>query len=565
MALCILREHANTLRDKLITGELDANELYGMSSEARQAKLAEFLPQGVAKQVNSDFETKLILKNQQRGLQNWVNRQVDLTEPAKRDLLSRVQRMGAILDQTDQEQFLSDLAETKLGARVTAEQANELSRLAKDVEMQQPGTMEYGYARADFDQYMEDIINPTNKSGLGDSLKAAGKDLKKSPLKIIEYAGGIAKSIKAALDNSALFRQGLKTLFTNPKQWANNALKSFRYITDTFGGKDVMREIRASMYADIDFDLAQKAKVALGVDDAIPSSLQEKIPLFGKLFQASDNAFRGFLFKTRFDVFKKYLNLARDAGIEVNDKQFLQQLGSLVNSQTGRGSLGSLEPIGNTVNNVFFSPRFVASQLDTFLHPITGARGIKNGLTDFSKGTNFIRKQAIKSLAKTLTGIGSILAISKTLQPDSVQSDPRSSDFGKIRIGDTRFDVTGGLASLVSLIARVSTSSTMDSKGRVVDLNTGKFGSKTTMDILQNYAQNKLSPIASVINDVAIRHQTFDGSKPTFQNEVSNFITPLPVSNFIESLQNENSANIVATTIADFLGIATNTYSPKKK
>lgn len=564
MALCILREHANTLRDKLITGELDANELYGMSSEARQAKLAEFLPQGVAKQVNSDFETKLILKNQQRGLQNWVNRQVDLTEPAKRDLLSRVQRMGAILDQTDQEQFLSDLAETKLGARVTAEQANELSRLAKDVEMQQPGTMEYGYARADFDQYMEDIINPTNKSGLGDSLKAAGKDLKKSPLKIIEYAGGIAKSIKASLDNSALFRQGLKTLFTNPKEWANNALKSFRYITDTFGGKDVMREIRASMYADIDFDLAQKAKVALGVDDAIPSSLQEKIPLFGKAFQASDNAFRGFLFKTRFDVFKKYLNLARDAGIEVQDKEFLKQLGSLVNSQTGRGNLGALERVGDSVNNVFFSPRFIASQLDTFIHPITGAKGLK-GLTDFSKSTNFIRKQAIKSLAKVVTGIGSILAISKALQPDSVQTDPRSADFGKIKIGDTRFDVTGNLGSLITLISRVATSETIDSKGNPIELNTGKFGLKTSGDVISSYAQNKLSPIASVLNDVFIRHSTFDGSKPTFKNEALNFIIPLPISNFIESSQNPNSAGIIATTIADFLGIATNTYSPKKK
>lgn len=562
MALCILKEHANKLKAKLLSGEIRVEDLYVMDSGTRRARLNEFLPDGVAKQVNADFESKLVLKNQQRGLQNWLNKQVDMPEPTKRDLFTKVQRMSKVLDASDTDDFLADLAETKLGARVTVEQANELSRLAKNVEAAPKNTMEYGYARADFDQYLEDLINPANKSGLRDNLKGIAKDVKANPLSAFSHLGGISKSIKAALDNSALLRQGLKTLVTNPKQWSKNALKSFGYMTDTFGGKNVMREIRASMYMDPDFDLAVKAKLAIGVDDAIPTSIQEKIPLFGRFFAASDNAFRGFLFKTRFDVFKKYVQLAKDAGIDTTDKQFIEQIGSMVNSQTGRGRVAfGGEKIANELNNLFFSPRFLASQLDTFLHPITGARG-GAGLTDFTKETRFIRKQAFLSLVKMIGAIGGVMAISNALHPGSAETDPRSSNFGKIKIGNTRIDYTGGLASLIVLMARTKTGESKSATtGKITKLNDPEaYKGKTTGDVWQNFILNKLSPIASVANESVFKKRTFDGSKPTVANQLKNLLMPLPISNFLNNANDPKAAPLLATTILDFLGASTSTY-----
>lgn len=558
--ICILKEHADELRNRLISGELSVDELYNLDSPTRQAKLREFLPEAAAKQVNSDFESKLILKNQQRGLQNWLNKQVDMTPAAKRDMLSKVQRMDKILGQDNGDEFLADLAETKLGARVTVEQANEISRLAKDVE-EKVGTQEYGYARADFDQYLEDLKSPTNKSGLGDTLKASLRDIKENPLKIVSYTGGISKSIKAALDNSSLLRQGFKTLVTNPSEWLTNAKKSFQYIYGTFKGQDVMREIRASMYNDTKyFDMAQIADLAIGVDDAIPTTLQEKIPGIGKLFAASDNAFKGFLFKTRFDVFKKYVQLAENAGVDIGDKEALKNIANMVNSQTGRGKIAmGGEKIANEINNVFFSPRFIAAQLDTFLHPLTGGQGL-NGIAKWDKSSNFVRKEATKSLAKTIAAVGAIMATANAVSPGSAETDPRSTDFGKIKVGNTRFDITGGLGSLITFIARESTGTVVSSSGKKSILNNPKeFRPKTHLSVAGDYMRNKLSPILGTSINL-IEGQDPIGNKFGLKNVPKSLLMPLPISNTIEVMNDPNGANAIATIIADFLGVATNTY-----
>lgn len=560
MGICILKSEADKLRQKLMSGELDVNEMYAMDSETRLSNLKSFLAEGAAKQVNADFESKLILKNQQRGLQNWLNKQVDLPEAAKRDMLSKVQRMNKILDQTNGEQFLSDLAEKKLGAHVTVEEANKLSELSKNVEATK-GTQEYGYARADFDQYLEDLKNPTNKSGLGDTLKAAGKDIKDNPLRTISYAGGVSKSIKAALDNSSLLRQGFKTLVTNPHEWLTNARKSFSYMYNTFKGQDVMREIRASMYNDTKyFDLAQKAKLAIGVDDAIPTTLQEKIPGIGKLFAASDNAFKGFLFKTRFDVFKKYVQLAEEEGIDVTDKEFLQNMANMVNSQTGRGKMAfGAEKLANEVNNVFFSPRFIAAQLDTFLHPLTGGQGL-NGIAKWDKSSNFVRKEATKSLAKTIGAIGAMIATANAISPGSAATDPRNSDFGKIRVGNTRFDITGGLGSLITFIARETSGTVVSASGKKSILNNPKeYKPKTHLSVAGDYMRNKLSPILGTAVNL-LEGEDAIGKSFGLKNVPKSLLMPLPISNTIEVMTNPDGANVLATTIADFLGVATNTY-----
>jgi hypothetical protein len=147
-----------------------------------------------------------------------------------------------------------------------------------------------------------------------------------------------------------------------------------------------------------------------------------------------------------------------------------------------------------------------------------------------------------------------------------VEKDPRSADFGKIRVRDSRFDVTGGMGSILTLAARLATNSTKSSTTkRVTQLGTGKFGSSDRVDVLVNFAQNKFSPAASVMKDLLVGHD-FKGNKPTVLGEASNLLTPLPVANAWESFKNPNAAPLLSTIIADGLGISVNTYSaPKPK
>lgn len=550
MAFCLPKFAA----EKFLKGlPEDLSKLTDVTSEERRSYFKDLVGEENARQVNALFESKLLLKNQQAGIIRWAKSVSGLKPEAQRNILTKVNNMTEILNPKDKAMFLEDLAAHKLGMGVTVEEAGRIADLAKRVSEAKAVAdkggerLPYGQAKVAFGKYVSDLRNEAAKTTFGEKLKM--------PFQTATNAAGTIKAIKASLDNSAIFRQGWKAMLTNPSIWGENAWKSFSNIARTLGGKEVMDEVNAEIASRPTYDAMVKAKLAIGKpEEAFPTSLPEKIPLFGRLYKASETGFTAFLYKVRADIFDKYLTTAKNMGIDITDKAQLQDIGKLVNSLTGRGDLGRGEAVARTVNNIFFSPRFLKSQFD-----VLTAHQFQKGVTPF------VRRQAAVNLVKIVTGTAAIMAIANAVQPGSAELDPRSSDFGKIRIGDTRFDITGGAASLVTLIARELTqSSKSTTSGKVQPLNSGKFGAATGVDVLVNFAENKLSPAASVVRDI-MKGETFQGEKPTLTNEANNLITPLPVQNFFQSKDNDHAANILLIMLADALGISANTYSPPKK
>lgn len=565
--ICILKEHADELRNRLMSGELSVEEMYNLDSPTRQAKLREFLPEAAAKQVNSDFESKLILKNQQRGLQNWLNKQVDMTPAAKRDMLSKVQRMDKILGQENGDAFLNDLAETKLGARVTVEQANklsELSNIAKELEGFK-GTdqrMEYGNAVVNFENYLDSIKNPTNDMNLGDTFKVWKNNIK-NPFDVISGVGGLVKSLKSAYDNSVLFRQGFKTLLTDPKMWKKNATQSFSdfWNTATKNGNNPLDIVKADIASRANTEYYTKMKLALGADEFIPTTIQEKIPGLGRGFKASDNAFKGFLFRSRADLADMYLQKAKNAGVDIDDKEFLRGLGNYVNQQTGRGNLGKLEPMSQFLNNFLFSPRFLASHIETFTQALTGGQGFKNIFQTTNKGQNFVRRRAQIQLGKIAVVIGAFAALNKAFGDDG-NIDPRSSKFGKIKVGSGYNDVTGGLAPFATFMSRIITGTSINSSGKKTDLTSDKFGAEDKERVLMRYIRGKLAPLAGTIYSLS-----FDKGKDPVGNDmtplrtIGGLIAPIPVTSGIEILNKDNPEEYIGSQLLDILGSASSIYN----
>lgn len=539
-------------------GDIDPGKMAGMSSEERRGYLADFVGEKNAKAVNALFESKLLLKNQQQGMITWAKTIGGLKDTARRDIISKVNKLDKVLSETDQQSFLNDLADQRLGVGLSIDEANNIAKLAKDVANKKNliGTddrLDYGRARVKFQNYLNELKDTANQKSIKEQLK--------NPIKVVSDIAGTAKSLKASLDDSAIFRQGWKTLFTHPGIWKTNALQSFKNLYRSFGGKAVIDELNADIVSRPTYEMMRKAKLGVANidEESFPSHLPEKIPVFKKFYKASEDAFTAFVQKTRADVFDKYIKMAQDSGVDLDDKQ-LQSIGKLVNSLTGRGSLGKLEPAANVINNVFFSPRALKSHIDTLLVHAT------------DKGfSTFARKQAAINLVKIITGTAGILTTAAILKPGSVEKDPRSSDFGKIRIGNTRFDMTGGMSSLITLAFRLAQKSTKSATtGKITLLNqkdkTGKpkFGAPTEKDQVYNFFEDKLSPAASIIKDI-FNGEDFNGNKPTIGNETKNLLEPLPISNFEELEKNPNSANILLSVIADSLGISTNTYGPAKK
>jgi hypothetical protein len=286
--------------------------------------------------------------------------------------------------------------------------------------------------------------------------------------------------------------------------------------------------------------------------------------LLGKTYRASENAFTGSAHYMRYQMAKKYFSVAEKAGIDLNNKTQLQGIGTLVNSLTARGGDRKIKP--GIINNVIWSPGMMRAHLDVLTAHIFD-----------TKATPFARRQAAINLVQTIAGITGILAISKAFDNDSVDWDLKgaSADIGTIRIGDTRFDVTGGMRGIGILALRLGKLAysyapgakpleiKSSSSGKMVKYNTGKFGAPTALDTVETFLEGKAAPFAAEIITF-LRGQDWSGNKPGLAQSGVNLFTPLPATTATELWNNPKAAPFLLAMLADMIGISTNTYSPKK-
>ncbi len=559
---CLTGSLADKFLGMIRGGQISPESLMNMTSAERHTFFADNFGELNAKPINALFESKLLLKNQQQGIVNWAKRMGGLKPEVQRDVLSRVQRMDKVLEPNELTGFLSDLAEQKLGVGVTLQEATEITSLAKNVaekkititDAMPDGSAErldYGASRWAFDKYIGGLKAKASIKTLGEYIR--------HPISTLSDLGGLAKALKSTLDNSYQFRQGIKVFFSHPAIWSKNFAKSFKYIKEELqGGKDVMGGIMADIYSRKNSmnGYYDKWKLDLGItEEQFPTTAPEKVPVLGRVYKAAETAYTATARKTRADLADYYFEVAGKSGADlISNPGDALSFGKFVNALTGRGYLGKGEKIGKFTNNVFFSIRNQKSNWD-FLTA-----------HQFQKGVSpFVRKQAAINLLKTVSGMATILTVANAVKPGSVEKDPRSADFGKIKIGDTRFDVSGGMVGMITLAFRMARFSTKSSiTGKVTPLNTGKFGAPTAKDQVYNFFENKFAPATGLLRDL-LKGEDYKGNKITPQGEVYNFLTPMIVADFIELQNNPNAPNIIATMIADGLGIGVNTYTGKPK
>ena len=230
-------------------------------------------------------------------------------------------------------------------------------------------------------------------------------------------------------------------------------------------------------------------------------------------------------------------------------------LGTFVNSLTSRGSLGRFEQAGNVVNNVLFSGRKLRSDFD-FLTAHLGSK----------KVDPFLKKKAAINLLRTVSGTSAILTLSSIVLPGSVNTNPTNSDFGQIKVGDTRFDVTGGMRWLPILAMRMFDGIQVNLGGQRIFPKDGYIGGgKGAIDVLTNFYENKLSPALQIAMDIARGRTKFDNEELNFWRELEEATAPLPIQNIWEGADNNKRANLALIIILDALGVSSNTFKKKTK
>ena len=172
---CLLPKHADAfLEQTKAGGDLDPAKLSDMTSAERRAAFAEIVGDANASHINAQFESKLLLKNQQQGIQTWIEKTGGLKPEVKRDMLSRVARMEKVLEPKDLDSFLEDLAKQKLGIGVTMQEAGKISELAKTVaDAKASGDWDkYVDARVNFREYMGGLESAAHKLTTPEALAA---------------------------------------------------------------------------------------------------------------------------------------------------------------------------------------------------------------------------------------------------------------------------------------------------------------------------------------------------------------------------------------------------------
>lgn len=577
---CLPAAAVNSFTNALRSGKIDPYKLNQMSSDERRAVFKGIVGENGAKQVNAEFEARMLLKNQKYAYTAWAKKVAGITSETKRDLMTRISKMDHILTPVEEKQFLSDLAAHKLGVGVTPEEARSIANLSQKVQgaekhisstetaaekgfIPTAADMQHGYARYDLQKYVSDLKSKASVFKTSELKTPTG--LTQGIAKLPRAVADVSKSIGASLDDSFALRQGSKTLLTHPMYWTKEFKNSFMNIAK--GAKNAeaaQREFKARLMADPLYDQAIKDGLAISKsDDVFPTSLPGKIPIAGRAFNASEVAYEAYAENLRMGLYKNELRLAKDKGIDMTGV-FGKNVAKMVNSLTGRGSLGALEPVSGPINVAFYSLRFLKSNVDTLLfHPagagVGGTYDLVRGKTG-ARAVSFAQKRAATNLLKIVAGTAAVMGIANSLKPGSVELDPRSSDFGKIKVGDTRFEITGGMDSIVTLASRLlSQSSKSSSTKNVTKLNSGVYGSQTLMDVVNTFFQNKASPVGGVAIDT-LKGKTPQGEKPTLKSETLKLVTPLNINNFQELKNDKNSANMLASVLADTFGVSTNTY-----
>lgn len=224
---------------------------------------------------------------------------------------------------------------------------------------------------------------------------------------------------------------------------------------------------------------------------AVPAPVQAAVKvatlpvrLAGSGVRRSELMFATYLNEVRNSIATRVLdNWQREAarsGRQITQAE-LQELRRGINIFTGRGELGPLEGSAKFLSAAFWSPRLWAARIEAPLFPV-------RGLLDPSL------RRASAELAKdlvafTVTGTTILYLIDRTGLAE-VETDSRSPNFGKIRVGNRTFDFWGGFQQQARYVTQLITGQrktiTGDSAGEITEV--------LPKDVAFNLIRSKLSP-----------------------------------------------------------------------
>lgn len=326
------------------------------------------------------------------------------------------------------------------------------------------------------------------------------------------------RAFQTSFDMGAPIRQGnfgLKAGYAD--DWANAFIKMLKAGGSQRYADDIDRigklGARAALYRESGLDLTTLSKFAklTAREEQYLSTFAERIPLIGRAVRWSERVHLAFLNQFRMNIFDSVVTGWRSEGRILQPKD-LKALAQYVNHVTGRGDLKTANKalrgifgvfgkeikdvkMPTTASAVLYSPRFMLSKVQVH--------------TDlFATDSPLVRKLIARDLRNYYYTNVQILRLAKMGEQQfgwEVEDDPTSTEWGKIKVGNIRYDIWGPSAPLMRLVARIETGTSKSAVSKEIRDISRK-------EVLMRFTRSKASPLLGMTVDL-IKGETFIGSE----------------------------------------------------
>jgi len=371
-------------------------------------------------------------------------------------------------------------------------------------------------------------------------------------------AWGLTRALRATGEFSFVGVQGLVNSIAHPMQALQAIKRALQFMRSEAKTEQWLREVKSQDY----YPILKQSKLSLTEPHAEMSAREELFvsDWFGYLWNtigtpikfANEKAFEawkssnplkalerasvGYLDTIRVMRFLDGMEMLKEKGLtpEKNAQEY-KDMADVINTLTGRASLGRLEQNADMLAKVFFSPRNWASMLkQTILLPRQLYKW--RNKTD-TQGMSVANKMALADLSKFVGLTTSMVMLAAAALNDDkdentgVELDPRSTNFGKIKIKNKIVDPWGGRIQQIIFASRLfmdaasyadkdlSKGGYKNSKGEITQLGV-PFKSPSGTDLVLSQAINKLSPSAALMQNFLSKEPQKDGTYKTQYGDV---------------------------------------------
>lgn len=389
---------------------------------------------------------------------------------------------------------------------------------------------------------------------------------------------GTVRAAKSTADFSMGGRQGLFVAARHPVQWALANKESVKYATNGDYYKQQMNNIESDPWVKLgDQQGLQlpganlKNEEAYAGSDLLTGHVAKDVLKVGNVVAGAERAYDGGLTYLRASIWKSTLEKFGDspeAAAAALGEKGLKGLSEAINTLTGRGGKdnGFVTKHINTLAETLFSPRLWASRLEPF-NPKFWARIGPAG-----------RAEAFQSLG-SFAAVASVVLGAAAASGAEVETDPRSSDFLKIKVGDTRYDILGGFQqnlvfgwreltgekknSTTGAVTKFAPGVTDPFRANPMPVKTG-FGTPDRVSIASDLAGNKLNPVLSSAKKV-ISGKDAGGQPVNYATEIGQLFVPISIQGTSQTIHSTGSIpEGILKNAPDFFGVGSQTYGVKE-